>query len=190
MRTNALALLFLTLLSAVPAAHGEEFVFKFNSYTFTGGPTVQASGVFTGTWLSGNEWQITAVQGSMDGRPLVLGGTTDQGVPDFLFYTGRGSGGYGYGFPFDLSGVGLSNGALDILLACGSISYTQPDCEMLAPYPYDTSGLNFTYSQVPEPAMLELLVGGLLALGMCGRRRRQGPVGAMFARCVPDARDS
>jgi len=175
MKTRAIPLLAFSLLGALLAAsaHSEEFVFNFNSYTFHGGPTVQAAGVFTGYWLTGNQWQLTAVQGTMNGGPLTLAATTDEGVPDFLFYTGLGSGGYNYGFPFDLSGVGLSNGQISVILACGSISYYLPDCELEAPYPYDTSGLDFSYKQVPEPATLNLFAVSLVALALCGRRRHR-----------------
>jgi PEP-CTERM motif len=175
MKTPAFRLVAFSLLAVLLAvtAHGEEFVFNFNSYIIHGGPTVQGSGVFTAHWLTGNEWQITGVQGTMNGGPLTLAATSDEGVPDFLFYTGLGSGGYNYGFPFDLSGVGLSNGQISVILACGSISYYLPDCELEAPYPYDTNGLDFSYQQVPEPAVLNLVAVGLVALAVCGQRRRR-----------------
>jgi len=176
MRTRTLSLLALGLLSGLLGSwvQAEEFIFSFTTSSFRGGPSVEASGVLSGDSLGGNEWQITGVQGTMNGLPLMLAPTTDEGIPDFIFYTGAGSGGYRYGFPFDLSGVGLANGQVSVLLACGSISYFEPDCEMLAPPPYGTSGLNFTYTQASEPTTLALLMLGVAAVALQGLRRGFG----------------
>ena len=172
MRTTQATLLFFTVLAGTLAAsaYGEDFVFTFSTTELRGGPSLQASGVLMGDSLGGNEWQITAVTGTMAGLPLMLSGATPEGIPDSIFYTGAGSGGYNLGFPFDLSGLGLSNGQLSVILACGSISHFEPDCEMLAPL--GTSNLNFTYTQAPEPATLALLSVGLAGLGWSALRRR------------------
>lgn len=177
MRTKTLPVLAFSLLGALLAAgaHGEDFLFSFEASPLRGGPFLQGSGVLVGDSLGGNEWQITAASGTMGGLPLMLSGATDQGIPDNILYTGAGSGGYRMGFPFDLSGLGLSNGQLAVILDCGSISYTQPDCEMFTPT--GISGLNFTFTQVPEPATFGLLSVGLALLALRSLRRRDSLLG-------------
>lgn len=171
MRTRTLTLLAFVLLGTLLTvrSYSEDFVFSFEASPLRGGPFLQGSGVLMGDSLGGNEWQITAATGTMGGLPLMLSGATDQGIPDNILYTGAGSGGYRLGFPFDLSGLGLSNGQLAVILDCGSISYVQPDCEMFTPS--GISGLSFTFTQVPEPATLALLGVGLAMLALRGRRR-------------------
>jgi PEP-CTERM motif len=173
MKTRIVPLLTLALLAALSGARAqaEEFLFNFSGGSFNGG-LVSGQGVLDGTYLSPNEWQITAARGTLNGLPLSLSGGY-MGDPDQILYTGPGSGGYDYGFPFDQYGIGFSNSQFSVLLACGSLSHFQPDCEMFAPLPYGISDFNFTYKQVPEPGTLALLALALAILGVCTLRRRQ-----------------
>jgi PEP-CTERM motif len=161
---------------ATPAG-AEDFPFTIGGSSFGGGPSVQITGIMTGHWLTGNEWLITGVQGTMNGLPVMLSGT-GYGIPDDILYTGAGwtyvgppeLGSVG-GFPLDQYGLGFSNGQTSVLFSCGSISYFQPDCEMAGAYGYGPAAITFT--QVPEPPILALLMLGFSAAGLGWRQRRR-----------------
>jgi hypothetical protein len=154
----------------------------YTHITFSGGG-LTGQGVLDG-YLSNSEFQIVSARGVFDSLPFTLTPSppppgTQVGPFDNILYAG--AGGYaGTGFPFDMYGLGLTTSQFTFQLACGSISYETPTCEMLGPYPYFGDHgfylLNFAYTpfaplSAPEPTTLSLLCLGLAAAGLVRLRR-------------------
>jgi hypothetical protein len=168
-----------TLLSAgfAPGASAGQEVFDF----FFGGDGATGSGVFQADCATG-VCQVESAHGTFQSLPFTLTASVPGFATDNIFYDNG-------GFPFDIGGMGLATSQYSIALACGSIDYETPTCELIPSVYLNIPGwrgyalLNFQAVQVPEPGPAPLWCLGFAALTLTALRRR-----ATSRRAVCEAR--
>jgi hypothetical protein len=141
-----------------------------NSATFDfsfSGTGITASGMFTATLVSGNEFVVTSISGMQNGFAMtLLSPGAYAGNSNDIFSTS----------PF------LNFGGLGFVLSNGSTAYNvyyNPDtasyfeCKSTSPCTVGGQGTPVTFSltEVPEPGTLMLLGSGLIGLAGVARRK-------------------